>query len=61
MLLKRRIAHLQQYAVPTKYLIIDTTIQAAPFYVKHGFEIVAHWRQGFWDGVDKIDLRLTLF
>lgn len=61
LLLKHRIAHLQQHAVPTKYLIIDTTIQAAPFYVKHGFEIVAHWRQGFRDGVDKIDLRLTLF
>jgi GNAT superfamily N-acetyltransferase len=59
-LLAHRIAHLRQHARPTKYLIIDTTLQAAPFYVRQGFEIVAHWRQGFRDGVDKVDLRLTL-
>ena len=61
MLLQHRINHLKQYAQPTKYLIIDTTIKVAPFYVKHGFEIVSHWRQGFRDGADKVDLRLVLF
>lgn len=61
MLLQHRINHLKQYGKPTKYLIIDTTIKVAPFYVKHGFEIVSHWRQGFRDGADKVDLRLVLF
>ena len=59
-LLQHRIAHLKAHGPPTKYLIIDTTIQVTPFYVKHGFDIVAHWRAGFRDGVDKIDLRLVL-
>jgi GNAT superfamily N-acetyltransferase len=61
LLLRHRIAHLQAHAPPTKYLIIDTTLKVAPFYVKHGFEIVSHWREGFRDGADKIDLRLTLY
>lgn len=61
MLLQHRINHLKQHAQPTKYLIIDTTIKVAPFYVKHGFEIVSHWREGFRDGADKVDLRLVLF
>jgi len=60
-LLQHRIAHLKAHGERTKYLIIDTTIQVTPFYVKHGFDIVAHWREGFRDGVDKIDLRLVLF
>lgn len=61
LLLRYRIDHLKAHGLRTKYLIIDTTIQVTPFYVKHGFDIVAHWREGFRDGVDKIDLRLMLF
>ena len=61
LLLQHRIDHLRAHGQPTKYLIIDTTIQVTPFYIKHGFDIVAHWRAGFRDGVDKIDLRLVLF
>ncbi len=61
LLLQHRIAHLKQHARPTKYLIIDTTLKVAPFYVHHGFEIVSHWREGFRDGADKVDLRLVLF
>ncbi|MEC5216998.1 GNAT superfamily N-acetyltransferase [Actimicrobium sp. GrIS 1.19] len=61
MLLIHRIAHLKTHAQPTKYLIIDTTLKVAPFYVRHGFEIVSHWREGFRDGADKVDLRLVLY
>lgn len=60
LLLQHRIQHLKTHAPPTKYLIIDTTLKVAPFYVKQGFEIVAHWREGFRDGADKIDLRLVI-
>ena len=60
LLLKHRIDHLLAHARPTRYLIIDTTIKVAPFYVKHGFEIVSHWKEGFRDGADKVDLRLVL-
>jgi GNAT superfamily N-acetyltransferase len=61
MLLMHRIDHLKTHAQPTKYLIIDTTLKVAPFYVRHGFEIVSHWREGFRDGADKVDLRLVLY
>ncbi|KAB2966709.1 GNAT family N-acetyltransferase [Zoogloea sp.] len=61
MLLQHRIEHLKAHAPPTKYLIIDTTLKVAPFYVRHGFEIVSHWREGFRDGADKVDLRLVLY
>lgn len=61
LLLRHRIDHLKVNGTPTKYLIIDTTIQVTPFYMKHGFDIVAHWREGFRDGVDRIDLRLVLY
>lgn len=60
MLLKHRVDHLRTHGPPTKYLIVDTTIKVAPFYIRHGFEIVSHWRQGFRDGADKVDLRLVL-
>jgi GNAT superfamily N-acetyltransferase len=60
MLLKHRMDHLRTHGQPTKYLIIDTTLKVAPFYVKHGFEIVSHWREGFRDGADKVDLRFVL-
>lgn len=60
MLLKHRLDHLRKFGAPTKYLIIDTTLKVAPFYVHHGFEIVSHWREGFRDGADKVDLRLVL-
>jgi ribosomal-protein-alanine N-acetyltransferase len=59
-LLQHRIDHLKQHGPPTRYLIVDTTLKVAPFYVHHGFEIVAHWREGFRDGADKVDLRLVL-
>lgn len=59
-LLQHRIDHLKAHAPPTRYLIIDTTLKVAPFYVRHGFEIVSHWREGFRDGADKVDLRLVL-
>lgn len=59
-LLLHRIAHLKAQARPTKYLVVDTILRVAPFYVKHGFEIVAHWKEGFRDGTDRIDLRLVL-
>ena len=61
MLLAFRTDHLRKFGQPTKYLIIDTTIKVAPFYVKHGFEIVSHWREGFRDGADKVDLRFLMF
>ncbi|MGV8805799.1 MAG: GNAT family N-acetyltransferase [Polaromonas sp.] len=59
-LLEHRIAHLKANAQPTRYLVVDTILKVAPFYVKHGFEIVAHWKEGFRDGADRIDLRLVL-
>jgi predicted metal-dependent HD superfamily phosphohydrolase/GNAT superfamily N-acetyltransferase len=59
-LLQHRIEHLKRHGPPTKYLIVDTTLKVAPFYVQHGFEIVSHWREGFRDGADKVDLRLVL-
>lgn len=61
MLLRHRIRHLKSHGPATKYLIIDTTLKVAPFYVRHGFEIVAHWREGFRDGADKVDLRLLIY
>ncbi len=60
MLLEYRINHLRTYAQPTKYLVVDTLLKVAPFYVRQGFEIVAHWKEGFRDGTDRIDLRLVL-
>jgi predicted metal-dependent HD superfamily phosphohydrolase/GNAT superfamily N-acetyltransferase len=59
-LLQHRIEHLKRHGPPTKYLIVDTTLKVAPFYVQHGFEIVSHWREGFRDGADKVDLRLVM-
>ena len=59
-LLEHRINHLKANAQPTRYLVVDTTLKVAPFYVKHGFEIVSHWKEGFRDGADRIDLRLVL-
>ena len=58
LLLAHRIIHLKAHAQPTRYLVVDTTLKVAPFYVKHGFEIVAHWKQGYRDGADRVDLRL---
>ena len=60
MLLEHRIKHLREHAQPTRYLVVDTILKVAPFYVKHGFEIVAHWKEGFRDGTDRIDLRFVL-
>jgi len=59
-LLQYRIDHLKANAKPTRYLVVDTTLKVAPFFVKHGFEIVSHWREGYRDGADRVDLRLTL-
>ena len=59
-LLEYRIEHLKANAQPTRYLVVDTILKVAPFFVKHGFEIVAHWKEGFRDGADRIDLRLVL-
>lgn len=59
-LLQYRISHLLTTAEPTRYLTVDTTVKVAPFYIHHGFEIVSHWRGGYRDGADRVDLRLVL-
>lgn len=59
-LLNYRIEHLKAQAEPTRYLVVDTILKVAPFFVRHGFEIVAHWRDGYRNGTDRVDLRLDL-
>lgn len=60
LLLQHRIDHLRAHARPTRYLTVDTSIQVAPFFIRHGFEIVSHWRGGYRDGADRVDLRYVL-
>lgn len=60
LLLQHRIDHLKARPDRTKYLVVDTTLKVAPFFVKHGFEIVSHWREGYRDGADRVDLRYVL-
>jgi len=60
LLLQYRIDHLKAHARPTRYLVVDTTLKVAPFFVRHGFEIISHWREGYRDGADRVDLRLVL-
>ena len=60
LLLEFRISHLRANAQPTRYLVVDTIPKVAPFYVKQGFEIAAHWPQGYRNGTDRVDLRFIL-
>lgn len=42
----------------TRWLVVDTTLQVAPFYEKCGFERVEVWENGYRAGFDMVVLRM---